>query len=228
MKPFLPKNYPHGLVCYDEYDILLREGTVKLITAKLKQVMYSINPAIKFIQVETPTLIPAEYLHSHIETGFELIEAGNLYLRPETTRGTFEALKLIYQQTNQLKKALPVCIWQFGKSYRNEQTRPFKELRFKEFYQLEYQLIYTKDTKADYHEKISICLRSYFQKVFGEAVDFDIPDKLPHYSNKTTDLYVGDIEIVGISTRRDFDFSVLEIACGLDRICALLPSRKGE
>jgi len=229
MKPFLPKNYPHGLVWYDEYDLLLRESTVRLITSRLKQILRGINPGIKFVQVETPTLIPAEYLQSHIDTGFELIKANKLYLRPETTRGTFEALKLIYPQESQLKKALPVCIWQVGKSYRNEQTRPFSELRFKEFYQLEYQLVYTEDTKVDYHQHIASSLIKYLGRLLPGAypVKIIIPkDKLPHYSIKTTDIYVENCEIVGISNRTDFDCPVLEIACGLDRICALL--REGQ
>lgn len=223
MNPFLPKNYPHGLVYYDEYDILLRESTVKLITAKLKQILRGINSALKFIQIETPTLTPAEYLQSHIETGFELIKTDDLYLRPETTRGTFEALNLIYPQGQQLKKVLPVCIWQVGKSYRNEQNRPFSELRFKEFYQLEYQLVYAEGTMVDYHGKVADSLNQYFRlELLKTNSRVEAADKLPHYSTKTTDIYADGHEIVGISTRKDFDFPVLEIACGLDRICALL------
>lgn len=126
MKSFLPKNYPHGLIYYDEYDLLLRESTIKLITSAIKKILRTINSAIKFIQIETPTLIPAEYLSG----------------------------------------------------------------------------------------------------LFNDYIGIEPQDKLPHYSNRTTDLYLDQHEIVGISNRTDFDFSVLEIACGLDRICALLREKQ--
>lgn len=221
MKPFLPPNYPHGLIVYDEYDIALRNSFVALITLALKWILLGVNPVIKFMQIETSALTPPAYLKAHIEANFELIRAEKLYLRPETTRGTYEALKLIYPQREQLKKALPVCVWQVGKSFRNEQNRPFPELRFKEFYQLEYQLVYAENTRVDYHGFVMSGLSKYLPTILGVKLSSETVDNLPHYSSSTTDLYAAGHEIVAISNRNDFDYPVLEISCGLDRLCAI-------
>jgi glycyl-tRNA synthetase len=223
MKPFLPKNYPHGLVVYDEYDIELREHVINSFTIKIKQILTEINPAIKMVRVETPITTPKEYLQSHIETNFELNKTDEHYLRPETTRGTFECLKLMYPNSGQLRKKLPVCIWQAGKSFRNEQNRPFGELRFKEFYQLEYQLVYPENTKVDYLNIFVSQFVIYLEKVFNyRGVFAESQEKLPHYSKRTTDIYLDNHEIIGISDRIDFDYPVMEIACGLDRVTNLM------
>jgi histidyl-tRNA synthetase len=215
--------YSQGLVIYDEQDLIIRRYIVENITSRLKEMFNKLNPAIRMFQVETPTLTPHALLQSHIDTNFDLVEAGDFCLRPETTRGTYEAIKSMYPQQEQLRKALPLCVWQFGKSYRNEQKRPFSELRFKEFYQLEYQLIYSMDTKADYHAYMSDGMTDVLGFILNKRISIDTVKDLPHYSEKTTDLYYDKHELVAISSRKDFSpHKVLEISCGLDRICAAM------
>ena len=109
-------------------------------------------------------------------------------------------------------------------------------MRLKEFYQQEFQCIYSADTLNDYQEKILEPLRVMFQKVIGLPARIVESDRLPSYSQRTMDIEIdnGDkwMEICSISKRTDFpqkvkfqgksgvtekDMLVLEIAIGLDR-----------
>ena len=55
--------------------------------------------------------------------------------------------------------------------------------------------------------------------VGGEALE---ADDLPHYSERTTDWHIGDLEVAGCSVRKDWPHGmVFEIAIGLDRLVAL-------
>ena len=91
--------FTNATVMWSEREILRRESLVREIPAMLLDVWRSLNPAVQMERVETPVLTPAEYLTGHIEAKFDLINAGRRgYLRPETTAGTFEAMRLRYDQ----------------------------------------------------------------------------------------------------------------------------------
>ena len=156
-----------------------------------------------------------------------------LVLRPETTPASY-AFACHMLNTNQILP--PFCIHQTGKSFRREQDQVLKNMRLKEFYQQEFQCIYSADTLNDYQEKILEPLRVMFQKVIGLPARIVESDRLPSYSQRTMDIEIdnGDkwMEICSISKRTDFpqkvkfqgksgvtekDMLVLEIAIGLDR-----------
>jgi glycyl-tRNA synthetase (class II) len=46
---------------------------------------------------------------------------------------------------------MPIVVWQHGKSFRNEQDKTASNMRLKEFYQLEFQIIFSNTTQNDYH-----------------------------------------------------------------------------
>ncbi len=225
-------DWPNGFVIYDERDLLAREIIVKTITQSLGKVLCGLNRAVRVVQVETPMLTPTRALAGHEKIGFDLVKSSFqkhgdqvMYLRPETTFGTFAAFRAIFKEEASRKKQLPVVLWQYGKSFRDEQSRPMDELRFKEFYQLEYQLFASADSKADYFGVCVSAAVSAINAIVGESVSLLSVDanNLAHYSKRTTDLNTsGGVEVAAISERTDFDnLMVVEVSVGLDRLTAL-------
>lgn len=209
------------MVMWNEEEITRRESLIREIPLLLKNTWNGINRAIRMERVETPILTPPEKLEGHIKTGFNLIKTSDeLYLRPETTAGTFEAFNLSFDTTSpHLVKQLPYCMWQVGLSFRNEKnadTMRASKLRLMQFYQMEFQLFTSTTTLASYLEPTLEMLTKRYGGTFKEA------DELPHYSEKTLDWYIDDLEVAGCSVRKDWQYGkVFEIAIGLDRLVAL-------
>lgn len=206
--------FPQGTVFYDARALQARRALTDEIVLLLSSAWQDLNPAVVVEQVETPVLTRPETLKSHAEVGFELMPAGSLehgpmFLRPETTAGLYALLR---------GRRKPCCVWQVGKSFRDEALGKFRfdNLRFREFYQLEFELAFSPDTKADYFAAASVALSSSY------GLELRDPESLPHYSQKTADLYLpdGDIELGACSLRTDFEFPVCEVSIGLDRFTA--------
>lgn len=223
--------WPQGFVLYEEGDLRAREWIVGLLTAHMQDALCRLNRAVRFVRVETPMLTPPDMLQGHAATGFDLVSAGfkkhgdaGMLLRPETTAGTYAAFTTLWPVERERRKEMPLVLWQVGKSFRDEQARPFSELRFREFYQLEYQLFASPDSKADYFGE---CLRAAGRAVrrvteaeprFDEVGHSD----LAHYSSRTVDVYAGEHEVAAISARTDMPGTlVVETSVGLDRLTAL-------
>jgi glycyl-tRNA synthetase len=206
MKPL----FRNGLVSYDESDILRRESLVKLLNHNLQNIARELNPAIKFFQIETPLLIPTELIAQEHDGDF--YNLGEISLRPETTKGSYYIAKEIISRKS--SKFLPICVWQVGKSFRREQTKPLSKLHLKEFYQMEYQFIMSASTMADWP--------THMENGLSKFLDADIvdSDRLPSYSSQTHDLEIKGVEIASCSLRNDFGegFKVYEIAFGIDRL----------
>lgn len=109
-------------------------------------------------------------------------------------------------------------------------------MRLKEFYQQEFQCVYTTDTKNDYQEAVLEPVRKMIGEMVGLPTRIVESDRLPSYSLRTMDVECnnGDkwMELCSISKRTDFpqkarfvtkkgivekDLEVLEVAIGLDR-----------
>jgi glycyl-tRNA synthetase (class II) len=236
MEPASEKmGWPQGFVLYNETDLKARSTIVEIFGHNLHRELTQLNRAVRFTQIETPMLTHREALKGHEETGFDLVKASfakhglsEMYLRPETTFGTYAAFRALWPMEPERKKQMPICLWQYGKSFRDEQSRPMAELRFKEFYQLEYQLFFSRDTKADYFKACTFATAQAVHSVTGkETQQMDVLGAdLAHYSARTTDMYVlaGEtaIEVAAISERRDFEGAqVVEVSVGLDRLTAL-------
>ena len=131
----------------------------------------------------------------------------------------------------------PFIVWQAGKSFRREQDQVSKNMRLKEFYQQEFQCIYTADTMNDYHTAVLEPIKEMLADACNLTARVIPSDRLPSYSEITMDVevYNGDkyMEVCSISRRTDFptkakfqtkkglvekDLMVLEIAIGLDRV----------
>ena len=216
--------FSNATVMWTEQEIIHRENLIRSIPATLYNAWQALNPAVRMMRVETPILTPASVLQSHIDVGFELLgpvgeDGSRGYLRPETTAGTIAAFDALYPQKENRLKQCPMCLWQVGLSFRDEKTSETmraSKLRLVQFYQMEFQLFIRPGSKANYLEAATSAL---VKKFGGEIV---VADVLPHYSSKTLDWHMEDLEVAGCSIRKDWpDGEIIEIAIGLDRLVAM-------
>lgn len=211
----------NGLVIWTEEEIVKREAIAAQLLADVKKTLFGMNPAIQLFRVETPNMIPQEWAKGHLP--FYLIDK-RYALRGESTKGTYFAM-------DKLQHKLPICLYQINKSFRDEESSAIRvsQYRFREFWQMEFQLFYSPDTKADYHQMF---VDNFIQTVdfvtskdlrwkYGVPVELK-PDDLPPYSTRTTDLEKGGIEVASLSTRKDYKVPVFEMSFGLDRLQMLL------
>lgn len=214
--------FSNSTVMWDELEIERRDQYVRQIVLILTSSWQKLNPAVKFRRVETPILTPDKYLTGHDAVGFPLVSTGlsGIVLRPETTAGTLEA----FRSMDVPKKMLPMCVWQHGKSFRNEsnsETMRASKLRLREFWQLEFQLICSEGTQAPY---LAESLDSLIDNFGGEKV---IVDDLPHYSKMTLDWEINGIEVASLSQRTDLEgYDLFEVAIGTDRLVNILGFNK--
>jgi len=219
--------FSNATVMWNEQEIIQRENLIRAIPHLLLTVWQAANPAVRMMRVETPILTPAPQLQSHIKVGFDLLgpvgkDGARGYLRPETTAGTFAALNALYPQPENRVKQCPLCIWQVGLSFRDEargETMRASKLRLVQFYQMEFQLFLRQGSKADY---LGAATEALTKAYGGEILEITYAADLPHYSRRTLDWHIENLEVAGCSLRTDWpDGDVVEIAIGLDRLVAL-------
>jgi glycyl-tRNA synthetase len=246
----------NGLIFWSEEEIRLREHFRDFFAQTVQRDLVALNPQWKFFFVEAPLLTPRDLLNvnyteqdiwvqedvdapAKTEEEFEALTQARqgyreLALRPETTPGSYAYAQ--YLLNNQLSIFPPFCVWQAGKSFRREIVQPTKHMRLKEFYQQEFQCVYSADTALDYQEEMLEKVRKMIASQIHLPTRLVESDRLPAYSLRTMDVEVwnGDkwMEVCSISKRTDFpqklafqskkglvekDALVLEIAIGLDR-----------
>jgi glycyl-tRNA synthetase len=221
MNPLYDKN---GLMFWNEEEILIREMLKSFFVQQIQESLRFTNPSWKMVQIEAPILTPKELIDINY-THEDIYQVGELVLRPETTPGSYQYAKYIFNQS--LPLIPPLCIWQIGKSFRREQDQVIKNIRLKEFYQLEFQCIYTEDSKAEYSRMLYDDIKIMFEKILKIKMKIEESNRLPSYSLKTIDLIEDckdGLELCSMSLRKDFTtlwnnkkLLVFEIAIGLDR-----------
>jgi glycyl-tRNA synthetase len=225
----------NGLVHWDERDIRLRNQFASHFAFELSAALRGMNQQWTILQTEAPILTPVELINPNYTEGDVWFQTGEakLVMRPETTPGSYAYARHLFD--GQLVRP-PLCIWQMGKSFRREQDQPTKHMRLKEFYQQEFQCVYTDDTANDYHAGVLDPVRRMISEMVGLPTRIVDSDRLPSYARVTKDIEVdnGDkwMEVASISLRTDFPgtvkFStkkgmvekgllVVEVAIGLDR-----------
>jgi hypothetical protein len=218
----MKKLYSNATVMWSEQEIIRREALINQIYQVLYATWRDMNRAVQFYRVETPIITPAEFLKGHTDEGFPMLQCERGYLRPEIAGGCFQAFFEMFPNEGQRKKNLPVVIWQAGKSFREEtnpDTMRASKLRLVEFWQLEFELICSVDSKAEYMSAGIEAIWNYF----NQTGDVKASDELPHYSIKTLDWHIDDLEVAGCSVRKDLDgYLVHEISIGLDRLLGVL------
>lgn len=229
----------NGLPFFTEREIRLRRQFAEHFAAEVRRMLLRWNKAWSFYEIEAPILTPRNFVNKNytnediwVQQQFE--NEVELVLRPETTPGSYLFAEKVMEAGWDLP---PLCVYQTGKSFRREQDNVSKNCRYKEFYQQEFQCIFTSDTANDYHALSLEEVKKMLAEVIGLPARVVESDRLPSYSLKTMDVEVdnGDkwMEVASISKRTDFpskakyttkkgttekDLLVLEIAIGLDRI----------
>jgi glycyl-tRNA synthetase len=210
--------YSNATVMWSEQEIAERDALMNQCYHVMRTTWTDINPAITFSRVETPILTPGEALPGHVACGFPMLDTKRGLLRPETTAGCVAAIHVMYPNANQLVKRLPICIWQMGKSFRDEDkpnTMRASKLRLVEFHQLEFELFASANTKADYLSTAAKAL----QRRFGGILC--CPPDIPHYSRRTIDWEMDGLEVAGCSERTDWHHGIIyEVSIGIDRLLA--------
>lgn len=231
----------NSLVHWEEREIDLRDHFIKFFSSEISRFLTEVNPAWTIRRVEAPTLMPRSLISSAYskEDVWDQEQKSPtdraLVLRPETTPSTYVYMQHLLNTHSKTK--LPLCVWQAGRSYRREQDQVSKNMRLKEFWQMEFQCAFTADTGMDYHAASLEVVRKMIASVIPLPTRVVPSDRLPAYSEVTMDVEVdnGDkwMEVCSISRRTDFpqkftstsrkgehrehDVLVLEIAIGLDR-----------
>lgn len=238
----------NGLIFWTEREIRLRNVFAEHFRAEVRNTLVNINSAWSFWQIEAPILTPRHLINVNYTNEDVWVQEGDeLVLRPETTPGSYQyAVELLrhgfdmphYPGTKKWKKPIkpPFVVWQVGKSFRREQDQVTKNMRLKEFYQQEFQCLFTEDTKNDYQAAVLPAVERMIGEMVGLPTRIVVSDRLPSYSLATMDVEVKNddkwMEVCSVSVRTDFPekarfqtkkgivekgLLVLEIAIGLDR-----------
>lgn len=215
MKNLYNKN---GLIFWSEEEIKLRKMLDEFFVRNVYDSLKKQNAGFNIVQVEAPLLTPREFVNKNY-TDADMFVFDDTVLRPETTMGSYLYAKEILSGHNDIKYRPPIIVWQHGKSFRMEQDQPTKYMRLKEFYQLEFQIIFASNTANDYSVKLYPDVLAMISKMIGDC-RLEKSDRLPDYSEETIDVVCNktDMEVCSMSKRKDFDgYKVIEIAIGTDR-----------
>lgn len=149
----------------------------------------------------------------------ELYPQSVLVLRPETTMGSYAYAKHLLNPHNTTKIMPPLVVYQHGKSFRREQDQPTKFMRLKEFYQLEFQILYSPSTKNDYSLSLIPTVKQMIDDMIGSCHVED-SDRIPSYAEWTKDVICDKtgMEVCSMSKRTDYEnMNIIEVAIGTDR-----------
>ena len=212
--------YPHnGLIFWTQEEIRLRRAFEDHFASGISATLKTLNAAFEFIQVEAPQITPRELIDASYSDEDIFALGEKLALRPETTMGSYAYARELLNPHQERKIRLPLCVWQHGKSFRQEQDKTLANMRLKEFYQLEFQIIFSKTTANDYYPALVAAVHALIAKFVG-ACHTEPSDRLPKYAEETTDVVMdwNQQEVCSMSRRTDFDdYKVIEIAIGTDR-----------
>lgn len=220
----MPLDNPYsrnGLLFWTEAEIHLREtialGVVDAVTQNLKVQ----NRGFEIVRVEAPLLTPRDRISDNYTEDDIFVTADDLALRPETTMGSYAAAVELLNPHRKPKIRPPLVVWQHGKSFRREQDQPTKYMRLKEFYQLEFQILFTATTAKDYSAELIPVVRRTLASFVGPC-RVEPSDRVPDYADWTQDVVRedNDMEICSMSRRRDApnDLVCFEVAVGTDRV----------
>lgn len=214
----------NGLPFFDEKWIRDRQYIQDTLASTMTCLLRDANRSWDIRQIEAPCLIPAHLVSSEY-TEDDIYISQDFYLKPETTSSSYEYANYLLEHQ---ESKPPLCVWQASKSFRRENDQVTANVRLKEFYQLEFQCIYTEGTQKDYHELLEP-LRALIAQLTGKEARIVESDRLPKYSQSTMDIEVKMpnkwLEVMSSSKRNDVQFKWndkkllnTEFAFGLDRL----------
>lgn len=200
----------NNLPFWTEDQISQKQSFVSLFEHQIRTAFQERNRAWFFERIESPMLIPRSLLSDEYDDHDIYIlpdpdpNKQTLALRPETTPATYAWM----QHRLLSKNMLPYACWQINKSFRREQDQPSKHVRLKEFYQQEFQCVYSSDSFEDWQSYIVPYVKTIIEKITQCPTRIVVSDRLPSYSVCTIDIEVWNsdkwMEICSISKRIDF------------------------
>ena len=178
----------NGLQFWSEREIRLRNQFAEHFAFTFNRILLDTNPAWKMIQVDAPILTPRDLLNKNYTADdvWEQDKASGLALRPETTPGSYAYASYLLDTHSGVVP--PFCVWQVGKSFRREQDTVTKNMRLKEFYQMEFQCIYSADSMNNYHGAVQVPVMTMIEEMVGKTCILVESDRLPDYSDITIDV----------------------------------------
>lgn len=216
-----------GLRFWCESEIEARELFQARMVGVFRRTLMKTNPAWKMLRCEGPILHPRAmiglcYGESDVFTTQDVRGDDVLCLRAETTPSSYLYAKF-------LRMKLPLCVWQSGLSARRELNdgASASKLRFNVFWQLEFQCIYSCETKADYRAALIPVVQQEIQRMTMAETRVQPSERIPAYAESTIDIEAQHggtwREMASCSIRTDYsdDTRVCEIAVGLDRVATL-------
>lgn len=212
----------NSLVFWSEKEMLIKEYFEKILTMELKECLMKMNPAFRFVKMDAPLFIPRELVNeNYTKDDVFFQDFDELALRPESTMSSYIYADYLLNPHNEVKYRLPLVVYQHNKSFRKEQDKTFSNVRLKEFYQIEYQMFFSSDTKKDYYPDILQCCLNFVNRYVKDA-RLEKSDRLPSYSEETIDIIMNEnnMEVFSISRRKDYkkDIKVIEVSTGPDRL----------
>lgn len=135
-----------------------------------------------------------------------------VYLRPETAQAIFVNFKNVLDST---RKKLPFGIAQIGKAFRNEITPGNFIFRTLEFEQMEIEYFIEEEQWQEHFDHWEQWRKNWAESIGLDMGKFSIdehkPEKLSHYSKKTTDVMFefpfGVKELWGLAYRTNYDLT---------------------
>lgn len=165
---------------FNENHLETREDLIRYFTRYLGMELTKVNPAFRFIRIETPILIGSD--------------KGAFGLRPNTALGAYTASRELLNPNIGSKLKLPVVLWEHGKIFVSQ-----KRQQIKEFYVLCYNVLFSKTTGAKYMPGIIRCCEAMLRKKCGKVFKADEDETgISIFSHDT------DLELVCIKERADF------------------------
>tara|TARA_B100000745_G_scaffold298339_2_gene246812 strand:- start:1771 stop:2583 length:813 start_codon:yes stop_codon:yes gene_type:complete len=210
----------NGLPTYSERWIRSRRQIQRNFEIEILNMLIDLNPQAQHFMIESPCLVTRDMVNENYTNQDMFVQYSNeneqLVLRPETTPASYAYAKKLLGTNRQSNVKPPLVVYQTNKSFRRETDHVVKNMRLKEFYQLEFQFIYSADTKNDYHARVLENILNVFNRAIPAIDCHTIPsDRLPSYSEKTTDVEThiqsqefkvpDSLELCSISTRTDFN-----------------------
>jgi len=177
----------------DENYLATRENLIRYFTRYLGMVLSKVNPAIRFVQIETPVLLPNE-------------KGAATVLRTSTSPGAYEVARQLLDTQAGSKFKLPLVVWQHGRIFKPQRRQP------RELYVLEYQFLFSKTTGVKYQPTVLRCCESMLRKQCGKIFTAD-----EDANGVSIFDHDADLELVNIHERADFSGGKnIEIAFDLD------------
>jgi hypothetical protein len=169
-----------------------RENLIRYFTRYLQMELTKVNPAFRFIRIESPVLLADD----------------KSAIRPTTVYGAYSAAKELVDAKGS-KTKLPMVVWEHGKVFE------INKRHVTEFYVLEYHLLFSKTTGIKYMPVVLRSWKTMLRKQCGKIFTADEDD-----SGITIFCHETDTELVRIRERDDYPGGKnIEMVCNLD-VCA--------